>query len=117
MTTYAHVTDGTVDRVGLPTTGTLSDGRTVSGYDRLPLQTLTAEGWLPLIDGPPAYDATTEQAIPDGYDVLADRVIVRYRVEPIPTPQPEPPTPEQQRIADLETQVAELTDYVLMMGV
>lgn len=82
---YAHVTDGTVDRTGLPETGALADGRSVSRYHNLPKKTLKAEGWLPLTDKPPKYDSDTQHLVVDGYDVTSAKVSVRYRIETHPS--------------------------------
>lgn len=35
--------------VSPPQTGTLKDGRTVTGYNKLPLSVLKDEGWKPLV--------------------------------------------------------------------
>jgi len=36
--------------IGLPTSGVLRDGRTVSGYELLPLDELAQEGWKEAIE-------------------------------------------------------------------
>lgn len=41
---YTKVENGQVVQVGLPATGTLKDGSTVSGYDKLDEATLLSEG-------------------------------------------------------------------------
>jgi hypothetical protein len=84
MTDYAHVTDGTVDQVGLPEVGTLSDGRAVSGYDRLPAGVLAVEGWLPVTDDPPAYDAARQSLTRTGHTVTGDTVRVDYDLAWLP---------------------------------
>lgn len=90
MTSYAHVTDGTIDRVGLPRTGTLADGRTVSGYDRLPPKILAAEGWAQVVDdGPPKYDPATHQAVRT-LEVVDGIPTATYRIEELPPAEPDP---------------------------
>jgi hypothetical protein len=81
--TYALVENGVVKSVGLPQTGVLKNGSTVSGYDTLSAAVLSSEGWLPLIDVTPAYNAAIETLIHDGYVVETAQVITRYRTEPI----------------------------------
>ena len=49
-TTFAHVVDGVVRAVGLPSTGTLSDGSSVSGFSSSHLMSLSTEGWLPVME-------------------------------------------------------------------
>lgn len=49
-----RVQRGRVTDIGLPETGTLKNGRVVSGYDQLPDDVLIREGWQNLQDdGPP----------------------------------------------------------------
>lgn len=90
-----QVINGEITQTRLPKTGTLSDGRTVSGYHLLDADILKAEGWLPLVDEPPEHDPETEYLVHDRYDIQADRVVRLYRVEPIPEPEPEPDLHEQ----------------------
>jgi len=90
-----QVINGEIKQYSLPKTGTLSDGRTVSGYHLLDADILKAEGWLPLVDEPPGYDPETEYLVHDGYDIQADKEVRLYRVEPIPEPEPVPDLHEQ----------------------
>ena len=83
----------------LPQTGTLKDGSTVSGYHLLDIATLKDEGWLPLEDNPPTYDEETEYLIADGYEILEDKVVKKYKVELIP---------ELEEHINLEEQILEL---------
>jgi hypothetical protein len=78
---YAKVENGQVIQVGLPTTGTLKDGSTVSGYNFLPESVLLEEGWLPLKDNPPVYNADTEYLERTGYTVGATEVIANYSIK------------------------------------
>lgn len=88
---YAKVENGQVVQVGLPSTGTLKDGSTVSGYNFLPESVLIAEGWLPLVDNMPEYNPETEYLEHAGYTVSETEVTVNYAVKqkepviPIPT--------------------------------
>lgn len=74
---YALVENGAVTRVGLPQTGILKDGSTVSGYDLLDAEILAAEGWLPLVDIMP--DSSAETFEQDGYTIEATRVVQKYK--------------------------------------
>jgi hypothetical protein len=73
-----QVIDGQVVQDRLPQVGYLSNGESVSGYDLLPNETLTADGWLPSEDNIPAYDETTQILQFDSYTILPDKVIVNY---------------------------------------
>ncbi len=95
-----QVLNNEITQTRLPKTGTLSDGRTVSGYHLLDADILRQEGWLPLVDEPPEHDPETEYLVPDGYDIQPDKVVRLYRIEPIPEPEPVAP--------DLYEQVLEL---------
>ena len=84
-----QVINGEIKQYSLPKTGTLKDGRTVSGYHLLDDDILREEGWLPLEDNPPEYDEETQYLANDGYEILEDKVIKKYRIEDIPEPQPD----------------------------
>jgi hypothetical protein len=75
---YAKVIDGQVVQIGLPTTGTLSDGRSVSNYNLLPEAVLLAEGWLPYQENKPEYNPETQYLQLSGYDIQQDKVIANY---------------------------------------
>lgn len=96
-----QVLNNEITQTRLPKTGTLSDGRTVSGYHLLDADILRQEGWLPLVDEPPAHDTETEYLVPDGYDIQPDKVVRLYRVEPIPE-QPEPEPDIYQQVQELQ---------------
>lgn len=97
---YAKVENGQVIQVGLPATGILKDGSTVSGYNLLPESVLLGEGWLPLIDNPPAYDRATQYLEHSGYTILETEIISNYVVK---TKEPVTPTPTlEERITALE---------------
>lgn len=83
-----QVINGEITQHSLPKTGTLKDGRTVSGYHLLDEDILREEGWLPLEDMIPEYDEETQYLANDGYEILEDKVIKKYIVESISEPQP-----------------------------
>ena len=108
-----QVIDGKIKQHQLPKVGTLSDGRTVSGYHLLDEDTLKEEGWLPLEDIQPDYDEETQYLIQDGYEILEDKVIKKYKVEDIP----EPTEPEPNEIDILNNRIAELESTLdIMLG-
>lgn len=82
---YALVENNVVVQVGLPKTGTLKNGSTVSNYHLLPHETLLAEGWLPLTDDPPETD-DKHRAVRTGYEIYGDRVEAIYSIEEIIPP-------------------------------
>ncbi len=103
---YAKVESGQVTQVGLPTTGTMTDGSTVSGYDLLPENVLLSEGWLPLVEDRPEYDFETEYLEHAGYTVGATEVTVNYTVKQI-----EPVTP----IPTVEDRLSAVEEALLMI--
>ena len=98
-----QVINGEITQYSLPKTGTLKDGRTVSGYHLLDEETLKEEGWLPLEDIKPDYDIETQYLVNDGYEILEDKVIKKYRIEEIP---------EREEPRDLEAEVVELREII-----
>jgi hypothetical protein len=74
-----QVINGQVVQSSLPQTGFLSNGESVSGYDLLPSDILTAEGWLPSEDNRPTYDETTQQLVFDSYTIRVDKVIINFK--------------------------------------
>ena len=84
MIKIIRVIDGEIKQYKLPKTGILKGGSTVSGYHLLDEDTLRDEGWLPLEDIKPEYDEETQYLASDGYEILEDKVIKKYRVELIP---------------------------------
>jgi hypothetical protein len=83
-----QIIDGKIKQYQLPKVGTLKNGSTVSGYHLLDDDILRDEGWLPLEDNPPEYDEETQYLVQDGYGILEDKVIKKYRIEEIPEPEP-----------------------------
>ena len=99
-----QVINGKITQHSLPKTGTLKDGRTVSGYYLLPEEVLKQEGWLPLEDIVPEYDIDTQYLVTDEYEILEDKVIKKYKIENMP----EPTEPEPDKIEILENKIVEL---------
>ena len=97
-----QVINGEIKQYSLPKVGTLKDGSTVSGYHLLDEETLKEEGWLPLEDNPPEYDVETQYLANDGYEILEDKVIKKYRIVDIPEPQPNEVEILNNKIAKLE---------------
>lgn len=95
--------EGKIKQYSLPKTGTLSTGETVSGYHLLDEDILRDEGWLPLEDNPPEYDVETQYLASDGYEILEDKVIKKYRIEEIP---------EKEEPRDLESKIEELGQII-----
>ena len=73
------IKNGIIERIGLPQVGTLTDGSTVSNYDKLPQETLTGEGWLPVEDDKPIFNTLTQYLVFDSYEILTDKVIAHYK--------------------------------------
>lgn len=104
-----QVENGQIVKWQLPKTGKLKDGRTVSGYDLLPLEILSQEGWLPLEDNQPEYDVETQYLINDGYEILSDKVVKKYKVEDIVIQEPIAHIPStDERLEALELVLLEL---------
>jgi len=103
-----QVINGEIAKYKLPKVGTLSDGSTVSGYHLLDEEILLEEGWLPLEDIKPDYDEETQYLTNDGYDILEDKVIKKYRIEEIP---------EREEPRDLEVEIEELRQIIdILLG-
>jgi hypothetical protein len=104
-----QVINGKIAQYSLPKTGTLKNGSTVSGYHLLDEEVLLDEGWLPLEDIKPEYDEETQYLVNDGYEILEDKVIKKYRIEEIP---------EREEPRDLEQEIEELRQIIdTMLGV
>lgn len=94
-----QVINGEIKQYSLPKTGTLKNGSTVSGYHLLDEETLLEEGWLPLEDIQPEYDEETQYLASNGYEILEDKVIKKYRIEEMP---------EREEPRDLKAEIEEL---------
>ena len=103
---YARQQNGQV-QVGLPKTGKLSDGRTVSNYHSLPADTLAAEGWLPYVDERPE-EPEGYYARGTGYDVQASQIVRLYEIVEASPPEPDEIELLQQAVADLAELVLEV---------
>jgi len=79
---YGRITDKT--ELGLPATGILNDGRTVSNYHLLPLETLVAEGWKPMEEVKPTYDEATQYLAVDTAIDTGTKITVTYKAVDIP---------------------------------
>lgn len=111
-----QVVNGEIKQYRLPTTGTLSAGESVSGYHLLDAETLRQEGWLPLEDIQPEYDIGTQYLINDGYDILENKVVVKYKVEDIPIVEDTDPEPDEPtELEALTVHVLEVDFRVLMI--
>ena len=77
---YALVSNGQVEKVGLPTTSTLSDGRTVSGFNLFDPSILILEGWFPIEENKPIFNELTEHLSFLNYEVQSNKVISHYMV-------------------------------------
>ena len=78
-----QVINNEIKQYSLPKVGALKNGSTVSGYHLLDEETLLDEGWLPLEDNPPEHDEETQYLVNDGYEILVDKVIKKYKIEDI----------------------------------
>jgi len=101
---YVKVENNQVVKIGLPKTSKLKDGRTVSGYHLLSEEVLRQEGWLPLIDNPPEYNPEMQYIVHDGYEILTDKIIKKYKIENIPEPEPQPSIEEY--LLDLDFRIS-----------
>ena len=93
-----RITDRT--ELGLPPVGVLLDGRTVSNYDCLPLETLTAEGWLSCEEIKPTFDEATHMLVIDTSVQQGDKIVVTYK--PVDKPVDETEELENLLLEELE---------------
>ena len=101
-----QVIEGKIKQYNLPKTGTLKNGSTVSGYHLLDGETLLEEGWLPLEDVESEYDEETQYLVNDGYEILEDKVIKKYKIEDIS---------EREEPRNLETEIEEDAGMLALM--
>ena len=114
---YAKVENDQVIEVGLPETGILKDGSTVSGYNLLDEETLKSEGWLPIEENKPSYNTETQYLQFADYTIQADKVIANYEIRNIEISIVDEPIDEEkiamaEAIIDLETRLRELEGRV-----
>lgn len=82
---YARIENG-VCNTNLPTTGTLKNGSTVSGYDKLSKSQLLNEGWKELEEIKP--EVLENQHLEFScYEELEDKIVAKYVVVDNPPPQ------------------------------
>lgn len=79
---YGRITDKT--ELALPTSGVLSDGRTVSNYHLLPESVLLSEGWKPIKEVKPTFDEATQYLVVDTAVDKGDKITVTYKAVDIP---------------------------------
>ena len=108
-TTFAHVVDGVVRAVGLPSTGTLSDGSSVSGFEFLSPDVLSAEGWLPVVEVRSEL-ADGEQWGAPVFTVEEGAVFAHFAAEPIPPPEPDPVEALQAQVQAQQATIEALLD-------
>jgi hypothetical protein len=106
---YAKVIDGQVVLTGLPTAGTLFDGRSVSNYNLLPESVLLAEGWLPYQENKPEYNPETQYLQLSGYGIQQDKVVANYEAVAI--------VKVPSDIEILQQAIAELSILIAMGGI
>lgn len=111
--TYVKVENNQVVQIGLPSTGVLRDGSTVSGYDLLDEVILRNEGWLPLEENKPTYNAETQYLEFVDYTITQDKVIANYIVKDIVIQIVDEPVDDErvamaEAIIDLETRLTAL---------
>jgi len=82
-----QVKDGTIVAQRLPKSGIIK-GATIMNYHKLPQKTLIAEGWLPVEEIKPDYNAETERLRLDSEVIEKDKIVRTYLVEAIPAPTP-----------------------------
>lgn len=102
------IKNGIIERIGLPNVGTLTDGSTVSNYDKLPQETLTGEGWLPVENDKPIFDTLTQYLVFDSYEILTDKVIAHYKTIDIGL---DPQTLEE-KVAEHDTKIVTLDETI-----
>jgi hypothetical protein len=108
MRNMVQVIDGEIKQFRLPEVGELSDGSTVSGYHLQSLDILLSEGWLPLEDIQPEYNEDTQYIINDGFEILEDKVIVKYRIEDIIIETIEPQPSMEDYLLDLDFRISSI---------
>lgn len=79
-----QVINNQVIQTYLPLIGILSDGRCVSNYNLLPMDTLTEEGWLPLIEDKPIYNQEMQYLQHSEYIITTTNVTEKFVVVDIP---------------------------------
>lgn len=65
-------------QIKLPQSAKLNNGEWVSNYNLLSLEELAAEGWLPLEEIQPTFDAETQNLEMVSAEKIDDKVVVTY---------------------------------------
>lgn len=94
---YARIIDNKCE-IGLPASGTLSDGTWVTGYNLLPNSKLALEGWRSYVEDKPTYDDTTQRLVHGTAYELDGTIHMPYTVETLPAAVP---TQEEKNAADI----------------
>lgn len=110
---YARIENGQCN-TNLPSTGTLKNGCTVSGYDKLSQEELLAEGWKELVDEIPTYDEETQYTQFSEYIENATTVTRKYVVVDKPVEQPQE-YPVNNELADAYEAIAMLNERLLAL--
>ena len=98
----------------LPKVGKLKDGQTVTNYHKLPEETLLAEGWMPLVDIKPEFDADTQYLMLDYIEEVEGEVRRWYTAVDIEMAEPQEPQPSiEERLAEHDALIADLAEIVL----
>ena len=96
--------------IGLPKKGTLSDGRTVTNYDKLSEDILLAEGWLPFVEEIPEYDQQTQYIVPVNFRVEAAQIVREYAVKDQIKQNSQG---DEDYFIDIQTALADITELLL----
>lgn len=81
--TYARILNNSL-RVGLPKKGVLLNGQTVMAYNKLPEETLLAEGWLPYIEDKPEHNPETQYLVRAAHRIEDNKIIQEFAVHEVP---------------------------------
>jgi len=80
---YGRNENGAI-KLGLPPSGILKDGRTVSNYNEMPVDILLSEDWKAVEEVKPTYDDATQMLVIDTTEEQTDKIIATYKAVSIP---------------------------------
>lgn len=100
-----QVINGKIKKHGLPKHIVTETGETILNYHLQDEETLKQDGWLPVEENQPEYNTETEELRFERYEILADKVVKHYKVEPIQKSREEV---LEQRVEVTENEVANL---------